>query len=419
MHALRHCLVQESADQILQAHPELQPLWGVAVRAAYAVRLSSSCFAVLGTKEEFPGFSREQTYAWLLGAPRVLTAALGSFRREWPLLQQQLAGVGGSLFTARQLELVLQQVLAVVHTWAATPGGPYRGGPVDAQHVAAGRAAFSAALQLAEGEASTSDVWSGLANLLRRTGARRDADQALRRSWVAAQAAGDPMRQLMAGGALASTLAGEDGWRYDEVASILKAVRACLKDCKPWLPRPLWSESKQVHLCLLSASMPCPGPPCSGPAYHLRVWKAALSRDGAMCGATHVLPGFIRLQRVRFMAGILADVRRRFPANYASRPLPCCTSDPQPNTCAPEKVQNQASGQAQFTAELWGRDVSCCSWSISRKLSPLQDSPSGSSSSGSSPRTASWLRHGLGTLCLLQHAAAVEHATRAGIIRPA
>ena len=167
------------------------------------------------------------------------------------LLQQQLDDFGGGLFSLGELEGLLLLQLGVVHTWAATPGGAYCGGSVDPQHVAAGRAAFEAALALSASDACTAGVLSPFSNLLRRTGARVEAQAVLRRCLAAARAAGDAVLELNAGSALAGEFTRQAGWRYGEVAALVEAMQRCLQECKPWLPNPAWRIFKFVRACML------------------------------------------------------------------------------------------------------------------------------------------------------------------------
>lgn len=233
------------------AHPELQPLWSVAAQTAYGIRLSSLAMGILGANITFPQAVQQRAQSLLRDAASVLTDARSTMRQHGAAVRQQLGGVGGSLMTPRQLEREILKQLGVVHTWAATPDGAYRGGRVDEQAAAAGQAALTAALELCDGEADTSDMLSGLSNLLRRIGKVAEADAALRPCVAAARAAGDPLRQLISGWALASIIASKEGWRYAEVAPMVEHLRRCLGECKPWLPRALWTTYKDVRLVVL------------------------------------------------------------------------------------------------------------------------------------------------------------------------
>lgn len=186
----------------------------------------------------------------------VLERLLLSIRQERPLLQQQLADVGGGLFSLRELEAELVTMLGLLHTWAATPDGAYSGGRIDERHAAAGRAAFAAALELSDSEFHRSAVLATFSNLLRRTGAEAEADAVLQRSLAAARASGDALQELNIATALFSVVVGRDAWSYAEWAALVDAMWRRLSDCKPWLPNTLKSDFKEVSARLAGNSRP-------------------------------------------------------------------------------------------------------------------------------------------------------------------
>lgn len=163
-----------------------------------------------------------------------------------PLLQQQLGSVSNGKLSLAGLERDLLCLLGVVHTWAATPDGAYCGGRVDEKHAAAGRAVFSAALELSNDDLCTAGMLVALSNLQRRTGADAEAEATLRRAVAAARACGDAMQELNAAAALFSVIASRAGWQYSEGGALVQAMQRCLKECKPWLPNPSYSNYREV-----------------------------------------------------------------------------------------------------------------------------------------------------------------------------
>ncbi|PRW45100.1 MYND finger [Chlorella sorokiniana] len=309
-------------EEPLGIHPELQPLYFVAASAAYlvhqadvrttycssvaisnsssaAVARSTSCGRVAGVRQEVASLKLGK----LAG---IVNSLLHNMKDDsyCGLLQQQLDGMGGGLLTARGLQRMMHETLCLVHTWAATPDGAYCGGQVDQQHVAAGRAAFAAVLELSNSGACAAGTLVAFSNLLRRTGAAAESVAVLRRALAAARAAGDALQELNAAAALAAAISSEDGWRYGEVAALVQAMQRCLQDCKPWLPGPPWR------------------------AYE---------------------------QKVRYAEKVLALVRGHYPNTYASRLLPGCQSTPTPNTFVPSKAAKKigvCSGCGSKSSEL-------------------------------------------------------------------
>ncbi len=244
-------------------HRELQPLYTVAATSAYAVLLSGMAMlrsqavslANSSAKEVSQSvgsrlLSKLQEWREPVGldsAAAYLESLVSEVRRLRPLLQQQLAGIGGGQLSVASLEHNLLFQLAMVHTWEATPDGAYCGSRIDKQHAAAGRAAFSAALELSDGDRSTSALLIAQSNLLRRTGAEAEGQAALRRAVAAARACGDALQELNAAATLASAIATQDSWSYQEMEDLVAAMQRCLQDTKPWMPGPAWSTLREVR----------------------------------------------------------------------------------------------------------------------------------------------------------------------------
>lgn len=171
---------------------------------------------------------------------------LSTIRGHRSLLQQQLAATESSPLNASQLEVGLVALLAGVHTWAATPDGPYSSRRVDKRHAAAARATYSTALELSDSRAHTASMLVALSNLLRRTGQLAEAEATLRRAVAAARAASDPLLEVNAAAALASAIARWEGWSYREVEGLVQAVQRRLQECKPWVPAPMWTSYREV-----------------------------------------------------------------------------------------------------------------------------------------------------------------------------
>jgi len=259
MNAVLLAILQEPSGH----HPELQPLYTVAATAAHVVLLSGMATAhtqaaSLANSSAAPiarSISSRRLSELVEGhtpvspdeAAGLLRTALDDIRQLRAPLQHQLAAMGGGLLTVQQLEHNLLFQLAMVHTWAATPDGAYCGGRIDRQHAAAGRAAFSAALELSHDDFCTSGLLVALSNLLRRTGAEAEAEAALRRAVAAARACGDAMQELNAAATLASAIAAQDSWSYQEMEGLVAAMQRCLKDCKPWSPNPIQSHYREVR----------------------------------------------------------------------------------------------------------------------------------------------------------------------------
>ncbi|KAI7838311.1 hypothetical protein COHA_007880 [Chlorella ohadii] len=261
MAALLFAILQDASVH----HRELQPLYTLAATAAYVVLLAVTATTYsqaaslanstaplisqsTSSRRLSAGLDWEEQVS-LDDAAGVLERLLQPIRQWRPQLQEQLAGLGDAPLTIRQMELELLSQLAVVHTWAATPDGAYCGGRINQQHAAAGRAAFSKALELSDGEFYNAGVLAALSNLLRRTGAEAEGQAALRRAVAAARAAGDSFRELNAASALATAIPGQDGWSYREVEGLVVVMQRCLQDCKPWLPSRLWSNHRESGLC--------------------------------------------------------------------------------------------------------------------------------------------------------------------------
>lgn len=260
---LKPSLLLPPLQDAFKVHPDLQPLYAVAAKAGYAVMLAAHAMAdiqaasVTNSSVEVVSQSltarrlsrglQQKPLTSLDDAARALESLLDLMRPLRPLLQEQLAGVGGALLTVQQLERELLVKLAAVHTWAATPDGAYCGGRIDEQHAAAGRAAFSEALELSNGEFCNAGLLAGLSNVLRRIGVEAEGQAALRRAVAAARAAEDSFRELNAAAALAGCVTTQDGWSYLEVEGLVAAMQRCLKDCKPWLLSPIWSNFREVR----------------------------------------------------------------------------------------------------------------------------------------------------------------------------
>lgn len=224
---------------------ELQPLYSVAVMTARSVALAAMTSVKCDRADADGAGSR--AVAALERALDMLEDTLQGVRRHRATLDAQLASIGGGLITASQLERELLCTLGVLHTWAATPEGAYCGGRVDETHTAAGKAAFSAALELADGGIGASGLLCGLSNLLRRTGAVAEAEAAMRRSATVARAAGDALFELNAAAALSSITHNRAAWQYGEVAALVADMHRCLKQCKPWLLSPVRTIFQEVH----------------------------------------------------------------------------------------------------------------------------------------------------------------------------
>ncbi len=251
-------------QESFSAHPELDPVYSVVASAAYHVA-AAEVSTVYNTAASLAGSSEAAIsqssqgrlaaallVAWpvqqLDKAAAALQKLFASIRQHMlrPLLQHQLAGMGGGLLSFADLERDILTSLGVVHTWAATPDGAYCGGRINEQHAAAGQAAFSAALKLADGGPFTSGLLVALSNLLRRTGAVAEAEATLLRAVAAARACGDAMQELNAATALCSVIASRNGWQYSEAAALVQAMQRCLKECKPWLPNPSYGGYREV-----------------------------------------------------------------------------------------------------------------------------------------------------------------------------
>ncbi len=245
-------------------HPELQPLYAVAATAAHAMLLSGMATlrcqvaSLANSRAELISHgihSRQLAEQFEHRAPMSLDDPAGlleglvrDIRRLGPLLQHQLAGVVGGVLNVRQMEREILKWLGIMHTWAATPDGAYCGGRINEQHAAAGRAAFSAALELSAKDCCTAGVLSGLSNLLRRTGAVAEAEAVLRRAVAAARAAGDAFCELNTASTLASVIPIREGWSYREMEGLVASMQRCLQDCKPWIPGAAWSTYREVRL---------------------------------------------------------------------------------------------------------------------------------------------------------------------------
>ncbi|PRW44916.1 F-box protein [Chlorella sorokiniana] len=285
-------LIAAKPEQRDSTHPELQPLLGVAAETAFSTVLattavsSSSSGGATSSSGASGALAAISAPSQLNAAAQAVDSAIERVRHHRGKLQQQLAGVGGGLLTPQQLEMQLLAMLGVVHMWGATPGGPYSGGRVDERHAEAGCTALCAALDLSDSEACRSGLLSALSNLLRRVGAVDQAEALLRGSVAAAQAAGDDFLELNAASALIAVLTSRDGWRYGDVASLLEASNRGLPGCKPWLIGPAWSNLRD---------------------------------------------------RARLAEKALSQMRRTYPATYASQPLPMCSA-PTPNTSPASRV---------------------------------------------------------------------------------